>query len=316
VLAATAGLILGARVARAQEVSLGEGLYVGWAPFYVADAEKLWEKQGLRPNVVTFSAGRLVLDAVAGDRALLGTAAETPPTLAVLNGLPIRVIATFNTFHAVDVAAISAIRTPADLKGKKIGFFTGTNAHYYLQLLLAKGGLRLGDVTAVSMAPPELVTSLVKGDLDAFVWGEPMTSQAVSQAGDRVHILRDPVGYTSFSTVITTQKAIDTQPDTLVRALRALIEATEFIKAHPDRAARIISARVKVDEKIVAKMLASMTHEVTLDRDALAALMTREGQWAIDARVARPGAVLPDYKKVLVPDLLARAKGQVKAASR
>eukprot|EP01032_Pedospumella_encystans_P036697 gene36697-41535_t len=47
--------------AQAQELIIGEGIAAGWGQFFVADQQKLWEKEGLQPKVVTFASGRLVL---------------------------------------------------------------------------------------------------------------------------------------------------------------------------------------------------------------------------------------------------------------
>jgi ABC-type taurine transport system substrate-binding protein len=62
--------------AYAQDITIGEGLAVGWGQFFVADQSKGWEKQGLSPKVTTFPSGRLVLDALVGGGVVIGTAAE------------------------------------------------------------------------------------------------------------------------------------------------------------------------------------------------------------------------------------------------
>ena len=123
---AAAGFAFGmVQNASAQTVNIGEGLSLGWAQLFVADTEKLWEKQGLQSNSITFPSGRLVLDAVAGNRVLIGTAAETPVVFAALNGVPVLIIATTNNgggapYEPFEIVANQSIRAAADIKGKRI----------------------------------------------------------------------------------------------------------------------------------------------------------------------------------------------------
>jgi len=96
-------LALGAVPSRAQDITIGEGIALGWGQFFVADHDKTWEKQGLIPKVSTFASGRLVLDALVGGDVLIGTAVEKPVVFATLNGLPVRIIATMNRHEPFDL---------------------------------------------------------------------------------------------------------------------------------------------------------------------------------------------------------------------
>lgn len=292
----------------AQEITIGEGIAVGWGQFFVADSLKLWEKQGLQPKVVTFASGRLVLDALVGGGVLIGTAAETPVAFANLNGLPVRVIGTINRHEPFDVVAKTEIKTLADLKGKKIGYSQGTNAHYYLHKALAAGKLTLADVTAVSLTPSDFVTSLVNGALDAFIWTEPHITQALTQGKGRFHAIHSPGLYHTYSSIITLQSTIDQKPELLIKALKALIAADKALKADPDGAARIVGERVKLDADILKAYWPRLKFDLGLDKPALVKELDSQARWAIDAKLTRPDAKLPDYNTVVVTTLLDAAR--------
>lgn len=297
-----------ASAAGAQEITIGEGVAVGWGQFFVADAHKLWEKQGLQPKVVTFASGRLVLDALVGGGVLIGTAAETPVTFANLNGLPVRVIGTINRHEPFDVVAKTEIKTLADLKGKKIGYSQGTNAHYYLHKALAAGKLSLADVTAVSLTPSDFVTSLVNGSLDAFIWTEPHLTHALTQGKGRFHTIHTPGLYHTYSSIITLQSTIDQKPELLVKALKALLAADKQLKADPADAARIVGERVKLDNDILKAYWPRLQFNLDLDKKALVAELESQAKWAIDNKIARPDAKLPDFNAVVVTHLLDAAR--------
>ncbi|WP_242560279.1 NrtA/SsuA/CpmA family ABC transporter substrate-binding protein [Pandoraea capi] len=298
-----------ATAAHAQAVAIGEGLSLGWAQFFVADAHKLWQKEGLQPNSVTFASGRLVLDAVVGDRVLIGTAAETPVVFAALNGVPVRIIATTNNgsgapYEPFEIVANASIKTSADIKGKRIGYSQGTNAHYYLSLLLGKLGLKWTDINAVSLSPGDFVSTLSNGSIDAFVWTEPALSQAVALGNGRFHTIRTPGVYHALSTVITLQSTIDKQPDLLRQALRALYAADAVNATDPTAASALVAPRVNFDPKLAASYWSQLNLRVGLDKAAVVQELERQARWAIDNKLVRPDAKLPDFNQVVVTTVL------------
>lgn len=313
-LVAAAALTLShASIANAQAVAIGEGLSLGWAQFFVADAHKLWQKEGLQPNSVTFASGRLVLDAVVGDRVLIGTAAETPVVFAALNGVPIRIIATTNNgdgspYEPFEIVANASIRTAADIKGKRIGYSQGTNAHYYLSLLLARLGLKWSDINAVSLSPGDFVSTLANGSIDGFVWTEPALSQAVTQGHGRFHTIRTPGVYHALSTVITLQSTIDKHPDLLRKALRTLRAADAINATDPTAASALVAPRVNFDPKLAAAYWPQLNLRVGLDKAAVVKELEQQARWAIENKLVRPDAKLPDFNQIVVTTLLDSAK--------
>lgn len=302
--------------AAAQDIAIGEGLSIGWVPFFIADDRKLWEAQGLTPKSTLFASGRLVLEALAGGHVAIGTAAETPVMFAAVNTLPVRVIGTMNRYECFDVAASRDIKSIAELKGRKIGYAQGTNAHYYLFKLLEKAGLKLADVTAVSLSPGDFVSSLSNGAIDAFIWTEPHQSQAAALPGERFHVIRTPGIYNTYSSIIALQSTLDEKPDLVVKALKALIEADRFAKRNPDEAIAIVAGKIKLDPQIARKQWPTLNLAVDLDRDAVVRELESQARWAFANNLVRPDAKLPDFDKVVVSAPLEAARAQLKAAAR
>ncbi|WP_225669951.1 ABC transporter substrate-binding protein [Bradyrhizobium hereditatis] len=305
---ALAIVALTAAPSRAQDITIGEGIALGWGQFFVADHDKTWQKQGLVPNVSTFASGRLVLDALVGGGVVIGTAAETLVVFATLNGLPVRIIATLNRHEPFDLVAIKDIKTNKDIKGRRIGYSQGTNAHYYLFKLLKQEGLSWSDITAVSLNPGDFVSSLAGGAIDGFIWTEPHLSQAVAQGSDKFHIIRAEGHYNTYSAVITLQSTIDNKPDLLVKALKALTEADDNIKRNPDVAATLTAERIKLDP-VIAKVFWKRTNvKFDIDKAALVALLEEQAKWAVENKLVRPDAEIPDFNTVVVTSVLDRAR--------
>jgi ABC-type nitrate/sulfonate/bicarbonate transport system substrate-binding protein len=295
--------------ASAQTVNIGEGLSLGWAQFFIADADKLWQKEGLQPNSITFASGRLVLDAVAGDHVLIGTAAETPVVFAALNGVPVRIIATTNNgngapYEPFELVANQSIKTAADIKGKRIGYSQGTNAHYYLSKLLEKQGLKWTDINAISLSPGDFVSSLVNGSLDAFVWTEPAISQAVTQGHGRFHAIATPGIYHAISAVITLQSTIDHQPELLRKSLRALRDADSAGTKNSRSSVGLVAQRVNFDPALAERYWPTLNLKLGLDKASVTHELESQARWAIANGLVRPDAKLPDFNQVVVSSVL------------
>lgn len=294
--------------AHAQDITIGEGLAVGWGQFFVADQSKGWEKQGLSPKVTTFPSGRLVLDALVGGGVVIGTAAETPVLFANLNGLPVRVIGTLNRQESFDLVAKTDIKTIKDIKGRKIGYSQGTNAHYYLSKVLKEANLTFADITAVSLNPGDFVGSLSSGAIDGFIWTEPHISLAVKQGDGKFHAIRSPGLYVGFSTIIALQSTIDSKPELLVKALKALVEADEVIKKDPNAAANLIAERIKIDPEIVRNFLPRTKFDLVNNKQDLVAEFEAQAKWAIENKLVRPDVKVPDFNTIVVTNLLDQAR--------
>jgi ABC-type nitrate/sulfonate/bicarbonate transport system substrate-binding protein len=307
-----AGAALAGMPAVAQPVVIGEGLSVGWSQFFVADADKLWEQQGLQATSLTFPSGRLVLDAVIGGRVLVGTAAETPVVFAALNGLPVRIVATTNNgggkpYEPFTLVASTDIKKTADIKGKRIGYSQGTNAHLYLSRLLDSLGLKFSDITAISLTPSDFVTGAVSGTLDGFIWTEPFVSQALAQGKGKLHSLPSPGLYRGTSTVITLQSTIEKEPELVRKALLALIAADAAIKRDPGKAIQTVATRVNFDLALAREYWPTLNLGMGLNKKALVAELESQAKWAIDNKLVRPDAKIPDFNAIVVGDLLPAA---------
>jgi ABC-type nitrate/sulfonate/bicarbonate transport system substrate-binding protein len=298
------------KLASAQEIAVGEGIALQWGQFYVADRHNTWKEHGLNAKATTFASGRLVLDAVLGGGVLLGTAAETPVVFAALNGLPVRIIATLNRFEPFDLVGIKEIATGKDLKGRRIGVTQGTNAHYFFSRVLAKSGLSASDVISVNLSPADFVSSLANGSIDAFVWTEPHVSQAMAMGGGKFRVVQFPNLYFGYSTVITLQNTIDKDPQTLVRALKALQSADRIIAKDANAAAELTADRIKLDPKIAREYWPRVNFGMALSKDEIVRELESQAKWAIENKLVRPDAVMPNFQEIVVTQPFADAQAK------
>lgn len=144
---------------------------------------------GVTVKWIEFSAGPVQLEALNVGSIDFGDVGEAPPIFAQANGTPIVYVAATVPRPAVEavlVPATSAIRTVADLKGKKIALNKGSNVHYFLVKLLQKNGLNYSDVNLVWLAPADARAAFEKGVVDAWVIWEPFLAAAEQTLAARI----------------------------------------------------------------------------------------------------------------------------------
>jgi sulfonate transport system substrate-binding protein len=173
------GLALAQKPARVLRV----GHQKGWLSILKGRGtlEKRLTPLGVSVTWTEFNAGPVQLEALNVGSIDFGDVGEAPPIFAQAAGAPL-VYAGATVprpkLEAVIVPKDSAIRTVADLKGKKIAYNKGSNVQYFLVKLLEKNGLKYSDVQHVHLPPPDARAAFEKGAIDAWIIWDPFLAAA------------------------------------------------------------------------------------------------------------------------------------------
>ena len=157
--------------------------------------EKRLDPLGVKVSWTEFNAGPVQLEALNVGSIDFGDVGEAPPIFAQAAGAPLVYAGATvprPALEAVIVPKGSAIRTVADLKGKRVAYNKGSNVQYFLVKLLEKNGLAYGDVKSVFLSPPDARAAFEKGAVDAWVIWDPFYASAQKTLGAR--LLADATG--------------------------------------------------------------------------------------------------------------------------
>ena len=157
--------------------------------------EKRLAPLGVSVKWTEFTAGPVQLEALNVGSIDFGDVGEAPPIFAQAAGAPLAYVATTlprPQSEAVLVPKGSAIRSVADLKGKKIALNKGSNVHYFIVKLAEKHGLAYGDLNLVYLPPSDARAAFEKGSVDAWVIWDPFLAAAEKLLEAR--ILADATG--------------------------------------------------------------------------------------------------------------------------
>ena len=118
-----------------------------------------------------FPAGNLMIEAINAGSIDLASASEIPPIFAGAAKSDFKTIAVIKSTtlqQELVVPANSAIKTVADLKGKKVAYVKATTAHYFLLKMLEQAGLSFSDIQAAALGTADGLAALQGGSVDAL----------------------------------------------------------------------------------------------------------------------------------------------------
>jgi ABC-type nitrate/sulfonate/bicarbonate transport system substrate-binding protein len=148
----------------------------------------------------------------------------------------------------------------------------GSTGEFLLYRYLASGNVAPSEVTIIDLAPPEMVLSLVHGDIDAFAWLAPFTTRAIS-TGTNIKLISSAKGLANNRIVLSVTKSLrDQKPDLVTKVARAVQRATEFTRANPEEATQIWAKAVQGDVKQSLPVVRLISYDMKLD-DAFVADM-------------------------------------------
>jgi len=276
-----------------------------WIVPYVASAKGTWVPAGVDLQTVVFPVGRLGMEACLSGKADFAICTDTPYVFAAMRGLKPQVVAPFsrNATGSKITVRNDRIRAPQDIKGKTVATVIGGGGHYFLTRFLKHYGMTVADVKLINLSPPEFVTAIARGDVDAFSWDLQAAVAGVERGQGKVSILdtSDSAKYfTALCLMMANEKVVKERPEACKAVVRALWSALAFAKANPEETVDIVSARTKTTKDASRTAIADFELDIRFDGDVVEALV-EQSEWAIENRQAqRPAADLKAFYRDLM----------------
>jgi len=150
----------------------------------------------------------------------------------------------------------SKYKEPKDLKGLKIATFPPGSIQYtILSKWLKENGLDPEkDVEIRTMGPREAISAIESGAVDAVFLPEPAPT-IIELDGKGVRVVQSGEMYPNHACccLLVSGKLIREHPEIVEQIVRTHINATKYLKEHPEEAARIFSNKTGFDyEKTLA----------------------------------------------------------------
>ncbi|MDO7842335.1 ABC transporter substrate-binding protein [Sphingomonas immobilis] len=237
--------------------------------------------QGFRLEYSEFQSGQLAVEALNGNSLDVAGMSEIPPIFAAASAIQsFKQVAVSHgdvNNQVVLVPKGSAIKSLADLKGKRVAYVRATTTQYFLIKMLESVGLKWSDITPVAMGVSDGAAAFGRGSIDAWaIFGFPI-QRAIATEGAR--ILKTASGFLSGNYIVSAH--VDTLADPAKSKLvgdylTLLRRGYAWADAHQDAWAAAIAKDIGVPKSYVLDQFARKSDSFSLRPVTPAAIQSQQ----------------------------------------
>jgi ABC-type nitrate/sulfonate/bicarbonate transport system substrate-binding protein len=287
--------VLGATTAHAGDiVRVGKSVSqpFAFAPLEIGIAQGIWQKHGLDVQVTVFAGDAKLQQALVTNGVDFGLGSG--PAMGFLaKGVPAKAVGALANeplSMGLIVGAASTIRTPAELKGAKIGVTTNGSLSYWLARELSRqlgfGSDGIGTVALGAIGAQ--FAALKRGQIDGTILSSSQGYQ-LEKGGEGRLLLRFGSYIKKFHThvMFATEPMIKEKPDQVRRFLAGWKDVIAFMAANKDETVRLAMKVTGLDEAIERReyddVMPMMSRDLRFDPAALDAIAASFPEMGITA---------------------------------
>src|SRR5438309_1404540 len=167
--------------AAAETVSIAHSTWVGYGPLYIARDKGFFSKNGVDVDLIVIEDPKERFPTLMADKIQMIASTVDTALLYMKKPDDFQYVVAIDDSNGGDgIVANKDINTVADLKGKKVAVNEGSVSQFYLNVLLAKAGIKETDLNTVNMTASDAGTAFVAQKVDAAVTWEPALSKGKS----------------------------------------------------------------------------------------------------------------------------------------
>ena len=280
----TTAALAGAAVATRGSAAAPNRISMGYIADYqnsslpaIANDQKMWEAEGLVPDIKVFTNGPIQIQAMGAGSLDFG--AIGPGALWLPASGRTKVVAVNLLTFSDRVIGQPGITSLQQLKGKKVAVPQGTSGDMILRLSLAKVGMTIADVDLIPMDPSTIVAAFASGQIQgAGIW-YPLIDVIRRRIPDMTELSKDEDFYpkTSFTNAfIARNDTVASNPDLVIRFVRVLKKAMDYRVANFDRSVELsatflgvpqdaVMTIAKTTKLLTSQQLVELTRNGTVD---------------------------------------------------
>ena len=216
---------------------------------WVAEQKGLFRKYGIDPEVIVTGQGAAtgISALLANDIQVVASAGDAL-VASTLQGADTVMIAGVVNKGLQRIMARSEIKTPTELKGKKIGVTrVGAVSHSVLLMMLPRWKMSVNDVQVMQLgSSPNMLAALDRGGIDAAV----LTIPSMFVAEDRGYRVLVDMGDTDIyylhTMIATTRNYVKSSRDRVTRFLKGYLEGLAFVKQNKKESIDIVRKKLQL----------------------------------------------------------------------
>jgi NitT/TauT family transport system substrate-binding protein len=235
-----------------------------YLPLVVTQRLGLFREAGVEVDISDFAGGSRALQALVGGSADVVTGAFDHTIQMQAKNQPVVALVELGQFPGFVLALLNAkaaaYRSPADLKGMKIGVTApGSSTHFMALQLMAKSGLKPDDAAFLGVgATTTAVAAVKRGEIDAIVNTDPAV--ALLQREGLIKIVADTRtrdgtrevygGIYPAAVMYASPAFIDKNPHTVQALVNAFVRGLAFMRSHsPEEVEAVVPEEYALGDK-------------------------------------------------------------------
>ena len=220
-----------------------------WA-VWIAEEKGLFKKHGIDAQVIFIGGG-----AARGMNALVARDVQfmiiggVGVINAALRGIDVTMVASNVNLSTQRLMSRPEIKSPEDLKGKRVGVTAfGSNTHSVLLMLLKRWSMKPEDLVILQIGPsPTMILSLEKHLIDAAILTSPSDFIAEEKGNRTLADLADMKLYSLQSTLSTSRDYLRSSQDQATRFIRGYSEGIAFVKKNKVQSIEVLRKKLRLD---------------------------------------------------------------------
>ena len=227
--------------------SIGAASLATWVGIDVG----IFNKHGLDVGLIYIGGGPRAMATTIANETQITQGAGTGSILAKLGGADTVMVATILNTTPQSLMVIPEIRSPQDLRGKKLGVTRfGALSDFGVRKYLQKVGLDSEkDLTILQLGGlPEILAAIQSGAIHGGALSSPALTKA-KQLGYKEMMDLGALGISYPGTsYMTTETFIKNQRPLVIQFLKGVIESTHYLSRNKEVAIRVLKKYTKIDE--------------------------------------------------------------------
>ena len=293
--------LLGAGTLHAQTTTVGTSRDPNnGAQVLIAEHKGFFKEAGLDVSVRYFPSGGDLMSAFVGGSVDYGSSGAIPVLTVRSRPFPLKVIAQMSDISGAQHLVVKQdTKDVAELEGKKIGVMLGTASEAFYRALIDSYGLDAKKLTVINMAPTDMTTAFVRGDVDAIVLWEPAATNA-RKLGDGKTLISATTDfrggtpaakrvYGDHAMLFAHENTVAQQPEATAKVLEALMKASAFIQDNRQEAVEIMAKVYALEPREVDAILGMNEYSLEIG-DQLIEDLEVLSKFLVDSKRIKEGA--------------------------
>lgn len=292
-----------------QQILVLTGTDPNFLPIVLAMEKGFFKEEGLNVSHRMFPSGADAMLAFRTVKAQFVAAGDLPSVILWGQGGAVGVAPFFASTDNLFGVVKSELKSPTDLKGKKIAVRKNSTSDYFLQTYLRNHSVDPASVQITDLSPPDMVAALVRNQIDGFFIWRPYPSQAKNILGDKVHVITTAKGYYEERMYMTASKDFAAgNPRVVEKVIRAMKKAIDYAYANENEAATIVANKIKTNPSVVKDVLTSKPFKLSYDRhvgeelERLSQFLVENGR--LKSRISSAEVVDSSFLRKVSPQLV------------